>query len=266
MDPKETIGNAHKFKKGGAFGVEFKSLWIRNLVLDQLDFLQHLGTMFIIQEMSIVSSSAAHAGVCYEGFACQVLASGASQKLIKMTADKGSTTFSVPEVEDFDKVVSPFNRGRELFRIISPDILANTPSENLSDRYWKPIAPNNGLFDAFVIEFSSSAPEIDFDDPAQNINAVVWILQMTLSKDYGGSPKGYTIIRSIKEKVQEAMGEGQNRRGVEVKYVLVGPGPGPGTRWKLPQNNRSYCIGDVYYLPVSYKSYKITTGTVTTGT
>ena len=94
--------------------------------------------------------------------------------------------------------------------------------------------PNNLLFDAFVIEFNGSAP---------NINAVVWILQMTLSTSRGGSADDYSIIRSIKKKVQEAMGTTE-KPDVIVRYVLVSPDAG---RWTLPEKNRRSCKGDVYY-------------------
>jgi hypothetical protein len=97
------------------------------------------------------------------------------------------------------------------------------------------MSPNNPLFDAYVIEIIDSA-------------AVVWILQMTLSMDHGGSSDGYPIIRSIKEKVREAMGNTHRRKNVKVNYVLVSPEPGG---WKLPSDNRRLCSGDVYHLRVS---------------
>lgn len=250
MDPKQTIGNAHNPKPGDLFAVKFKSLWIRTLVLGKLDFLRYLETSFIIKEMERLTYSAMFLGFLYEGFSTKVLASGASQclALTKMKAEKGTTTFFVPD-ESRHTIESPFNRRREQSCAISTGSLElefDIPlGRCLSGYFWKPVAPNNPLFNAFVIEFNGSAP---------NINAVVWILQMTLSRDHGGSPNGYSIIRSIKKKVQEAIGttdqrKGRKRKNVKVNYVLVSPEAG---RWTLPKDNRSSCRGDVYYQRVNH--------------
>ena len=241
MYPTETIGNAYNPEAGRRFAVEFKSLWIRTLVLRHLDYLQHLETALIIKELGDATISATFAGFVYELFAKRELASGASQGLVlkKMVAKGGTTTFFVSD--ECHTIESPFNRPREISHVISTDSLADIcPGKSLSDHFWVPMARNNALFDAFVIEFNGSAP---------NINAVVWILQMTLSRDHGGSPDGYSTVRSIKEKVQEAMGTTGQRKDVMVNYVLVNPEAG---RWKLPKNNRSLCQGDVYYLRVDH--------------
>jgi len=120
--------------------------------------------------------------------------------------------------------------------MISTDSLADIPpGKHLSDYFWVTMSPNNPLFDAYVIEIIDSA-------------AVVWILQMTLSVDHGGSSDGYSIIRSIKEKVREAMGNTHRRKNVKVNHVLVSPEPGG---WKLTSDNRRLCSGDVYHLRVN---------------
>lgn len=84
------------------------------------------------------------------------------------------------------------------------------------------MARNNPLFDAFVIEFKPSA----------RIDAVVWILQITLNKDHRGSSEGYQLIKLIKTKVEEAMKtishtKRRKKKDVIVKYVLVSPEGGP---------------------------------------
>ena len=114
-----------------------------------------------------------------------------------------------------------------------------SPEKTLSDYFWIPLAPNNPLFDAFVIEFEGFAP---------NINAVpLDSINKTLSPKHGDSSDSYSIIRSIKKKVQEAMGAmshtGQENN-VIVKYVLVSL---DADRWKLPEKNWKSCKGDVYY-------------------
>jgi hypothetical protein len=191
----------------------------------------------MINEMEDAPYCAMLAGFAYEKYAANELAAGASQGLVlkKMEAEEGTTTFFLPnEGDQIHQIGSPFNQRRER-RAFSSRLKFDIPhGECLSDYFWLPMAPNNPLFNAFVIEFNGSAP---------NINAVVWILQMTLGPLHGGSPNGYSIIRSIKKKVQEAMGT-TGRRKVTVGYVFVSPQAG---RWKLPKTDRRSCVGDVYY-------------------
>jgi hypothetical protein len=161
-----------------------------------------------------------------------------------MKAENGETTFFVPN--NPDTIVSPFNRQRERsYASFSTGPLTlefDVPQrKSLADYFWIPMAPNNPLFNAFVIEFK---------DSAQKIDAVVWILQMTLSKDYGGSSEGYQWIKLIKTEVKEAM----KVNNVIVKYVLVSPADG---RWKLPKKNWRSCKGDVYFQCVNYQWYVI---------
>jgi len=98
MEPTNPIGNAHDPIPGVSFTVDFKSRWIRTLVLGELDFLQDLGTAYMIKEMAAMSSTVSFAGLIYEPFAAKKLASGALQDLdlTKMVAHKGTTTFRVP--------------------------------------------------------------------------------------------------------------------------------------------------------------------------
>jgi hypothetical protein len=250
MDPTETIGTAHgdtpeDVTPRDRFTVDFKSPWIRTLVLRQLDFLQNLDTAFMISEMAAMSFCAAFAGFVYEPFAAKMLASGAlgNRDLTKMVANEGTTTYRVPD--ECHTIKSPFNRRRQISHIISTGSLARIPrGKHLSDYIWLPMSPNNPLFNAYVIEINDSAAS------ARSVNAVVWILQMMLSMDQGGSSDGYPIIRSIKEKVREAMGNTGRRKNVKVNYVLVSPEVGG---WKLPQDsNRRLCRGDVYHLRVSH--------------
>jgi hypothetical protein len=147
---------------------------------------------------------------------------------------------------------SPFNRRRERSYVCLTDSDAfDIPPENsLADYFWIPKAPNNPLFDAFVIEFK---------DP---VNALIWIVQTTLNKDHKGSPDGYNLINLIKIKVREVIStmshtEKRTRKrrkvnNVIVKYVLVSP---EGGRWTLPPKNWPSFKGDVYYHCVDYQWY-----------
>ena len=147
------------------------------MVLRNLEFLEHLDTAAMINEMKALSHSASFAGFLYEGFvAKELVAAGASSwDFVSMTADKGTTKFFVP----IHSVVSPtpFNRPRERsYAPFSTGPLAlkfDIPLEKyLADYFWIPMAPNNTLFEGFVIEFKDSA------------QSVVWILRMTLSDDH----------------------------------------------------------------------------------
>ena len=254
MDATEPVRNTDDSMTSVGFRVQFKSRWIRTMILQKLDFLQHLEPADMIKEMAAVTGSSYFAGFLnegfsslhtssftgflYEGFAVNELTAGASPGLVmkEMKAEKGTTTFFVPN--EGRPIDSPFNRPRERLYPFSTGPLGLKfdipPGKCLSDYFWIPMTPNNLLFDAFVIEFNGSAP---------NINAVVWILQMTLNTSREGASDDYSIIRSIKKTVQEAMGT-TGRRNVIVRYVLVSPDAG---RWTLPEKNRRSCKGDVYY-------------------
>ena len=66
MYPTQKIGNAHNPKPGGRFAVEFKSVWIRKLVLGELDYLQHLDTAFIIRKLKVATHCARLQASCME--------------------------------------------------------------------------------------------------------------------------------------------------------------------------------------------------------
>ena len=236
MDPTRPVGNAH-IHATTPFMVRFKSGWIKSMILEQLSSLQHIKIAVMIQDMASVSHSTSFAGFLYEGFAVNELAAGTSPGLVlkKMKTNR-TTTFFVPKKGD--EIASPFNRTRERLHAVSDGPLALKfdipPGKHISDYFWIPVAQNNPLFDAFVIEFNDSAPEN---------SAVVWILQMTLSRRHRGSSVGYSIIKSIKKAALEAMGT-TGKRKVIVRYVLVSPDAG---RWKLPETKWESCKGDVYY-------------------
>jgi hypothetical protein len=71
------------------------------------------------------------------------------------------------------------------------------------------MVPNKPLFDAFIIEFETPAR-------TRTLHAIVWILQMTLSTNHGGSSEGYQRINIIKT---EAMS--MSRSSLKVDKVTV---------------------------------------------
>jgi hypothetical protein len=251
MQVTERPENAH-LRRSLGFEVQFKSLWIKAMVLKHLEFPQHLDTAVMIKDMKAVTDSASFAGFLYERFAAKELAAGLSSRdLVSMKAKVRTTTFFVPN-EGRRTTKSPFNRARERsYPSFSTGPVALEfdvrPGNSLADYFWIPMAPNNPLFDAFVIEFNQK-----FDA------AIVWILKMTMSENHGGSEQGYQLIRLIKTKVQQAMEtmshtkhrKHRKANNVKLKYVLVSPDPG---QWTLPKKNwRSY-KGGVYYQCVDHR-------------
>jgi hypothetical protein len=230
-----------------SFEVQFKSRWIQTRTLKRLDFLRHIDTAAEIRDLRLWAERSGLSGFLHEGSAAKVLAAGNALPLVLMTASDGKTTFSVPAGEP-TTTSSPFNRPRELSYAhftTTPralDFRVNSPGKPLSDYFWLPMARNNALFDAFIIEF---------DDSTEPISAVVWILRMSESLHHGGSPEGYQLIKLIKAKAKQAMQQrvGKKEVGeVTVKYVLVNPGPG---KWKLPEMNWAHYQGHVYYQRVA---------------
>jgi hypothetical protein len=192
----------------------------------------------------------------YEEFAAKALAAGnaPSSDFVLMEAAVGETRYSVPTGSEHNTTVSPFGQPRKRSsarfstrpRALDIDAL----QKPLDDYLWMPMTQNNPLFDAFIIEFKHSA---------QTIDAVVWILQMTLSADHGGSSGSYELIKLIKAKAKEALFRKQLEAkvkvgGVTVKYVLVSPIRG---RWKLPEKNWKSYEGDVYYQCVKIPWYVV---------
>ena len=201
----------------------------------------------MIKEMKALSITSSYAGFLYEGFAARVLAAGRapSSGLVLMKA-RDETTFFVPAGSNPDTTVNPFSRAREksyAFFSAHPRALdlEVDPKKPLVAYFWKLMAPNNPLFDAFIIEFETSD---------RTLHAIVWILQMTLSTNHGGgSSEGYQLIDLIKTKAMSMSRSPLKVGKVTVKYVLVSPTAG---EWKLPKTNWKLYKGDVYYQRVDY--------------
>jgi hypothetical protein len=236
-----------RLHREASFEVHFRSRWIQTRTLKHLEFLQHINTAAKIRELKGWAESSGYAGFLYEGFAAKELARGNAQPLVLMAASDDKTTFSVPAGEP---TTTPFNRSRELsyahFTTTPRALDFCGPGKPLSDYLWLPIARNNLLFDAFIIEFNNTTEPISAD---------VWILQMTVGLNHGGSAEGYQLIKLIKTKAKQVMqqkvGKKEKVGEVTVKYVLVNSEP------KLPEVNWRYYQGDVYYQCVPLSWYVI---------
>ncbi|KAK2460145.1 hypothetical protein APHAL10511_007824 [Amanita phalloides] len=131
------------------------------------------------------------------------------------------------------------------------------------------------LFDSFILDFR-----------ADTGLAHLWVLQMTTACLYGGSAKGYVVIRKILEKIRRQFentdtehpdkpSPGKKQKlSVEVYYVFVRPANEPAedeesaededsplrsVRWVLPQGwnkpvTRTDHRGEGYFLDISLSS------------
>lgn len=72
-------------------------------------------------------------------------------------------------------------------------------------RCYAPMQRNNPLFDSFFVQLTQEF-------------AVLWVFQMTITKDHGGSGKGVELLLQIREQVKS-----QHGKTVKVRYVLVAP-------------------------------------------
>ena len=123
-------------------------------------------------------------------------------------------------------------------------------SSCLKDKsYYIPDDPNFPLFDAFTIKL----------DRAKK-SAILWVLQMTTSRKYGGSAKGYQKIREITANPplkKSKMVTGQAAPLVQVRYLLIVPKDEPrqNPQWDFPKGwsqnwKRNDHSGEVYCLEV----------------
>jgi len=151
---------------------------------------------------------------------------------------------------------------RDFFKLQSIADLSTCLNHNA---YYVPMDPNFPLFDAFTVE-------IDVEKGF----AVLWILQMTMSRTHEGSTLGYRQIREIiailKDKLQEgpplkrrktAGGQATSTPLVEVRYLLVVPkdeSQSQNLQWQFPKGwsqnrKRNDHSGNVYRLEVPLAVY-----------
>jgi len=115
-------------------------------------------------------------------------------------------------------------------------------NSDLSSTLTIPRASNCSLFDAAIVEFG------------QEPKAIIWVFQVTIGSEHGGSPEGYEWIREIARLVQDNIGnkksikaeKGDMREGrsskkqrvsqVEIRYILVCPAAlGTTHTWQMPE-------------------------------
>jgi len=113
---------------------------------------------------------------------------------------------------------------------------------DLSSTLIIPQASNCSLFDAAIIEFG------------QELKVTIWVFQVTIASEHGGSPEEYGRIREIARLVQDKIGneksvkaekddmqEGRSPKKqrvsqVEIRYILVCPAAlGTTHTWQMPE-------------------------------
>jgi hypothetical protein len=143
-------------------------------------------------------------------------------------------------------------------KIVRLQSITNLSSCLENKSYYVPDDPNFPLFDAFTIEL----------DRAKK-SAILWVLQMTMSRKHGGSAKGYQKIREIIAILKNELREdpplkksktaaGQAAPLVQVRYLLVVPkdeAQSQNLQWDFPKGwsqnwKRNDHRGEVYCLEV----------------
>ena len=130
-----------------------------------------------------------------------------------------------------------------------------------NNTYYIPEDPSFPLFDAFTIELDHEKKQ-----------AILWVLQMAMSRRHGGSAIGYRKIREVvailKDKLREdpprkmskmVNGHATSMPCVQVRYLLVVPKGDPefqNLQWQFPKGwsqnrNKNDHSGNVYCLEVT---------------
>jgi hypothetical protein len=241
--------------------VDFKSDWISRNVLQKLGEAKDDEIREQISFFQNISQARGLAGRLLEPFAHRLIANTTDGfwPLINVKSnatDSDAPLFTldrdspVPGNVRFDKAQ------RELVKLQS---IANLSTCLKHDAYYIPTDPNFPLFDAFIVEFDYA-----------NLSAILWILQMTMSRTHSGSTWGYQKIREIiailkdelrkdspQKRRKTAEGQATMPR-VEVRFLLVVPkdeSQSQNLQWQFPKGwnqnrNRNDHNGNVYCLEV----------------
>jgi len=114
--------------------------------------------------------------------------------------------------------------------------------------YYIPASTEFPLFDAFTMEIDLSKS-----------SAILWVIQITVSRSHGGSPRGYQKIRSIMGWLKQQLrwdGQSASLPCVTVRYILVvTKGESDKLEWHFPKGWNVSCVrndhrGDVYCIEV----------------
>ncbi|KAF8525778.1 hypothetical protein BU17DRAFT_62351 [Hysterangium stoloniferum] len=253
---------------GDRWALNFKSDWVGRSMLRKLDVVQDIIIRQKINLFRQIPQTAALARWYFEPLAHRRLTenfTGSFWPLITMTSNgadppefTSGVSFPIPDNVKFAQVTR---------KVVIFQSTTDLPTLFQQHEYYQPATPNFPLFDAFTVDFYSSRN-----------SAILWILQMTMSRSHGGSAVGYQVIRKIvaalKKQLQETLPSKKRKWKttkaddkqtvseplVEVRYLLISPrAPNdpvqPTKKWRFPKGWHENCKthdhrGDVYWLEI----------------
>ena len=240
------------------WSVDFKSRWVARNIIQKLAAEEENAICEQIRFLRSIPDARGMAGKWLEPLAHRRIAScvtaGTWPLNIMKSNDTDSPVFSLdlnsplPEGVQFRKV------NRKTIKLQSITDLSTSLEENA---YYIPNDPNFPLFDAFTIEFNH----------VEN-SAILWVLQITVSRMHKGSALGYQKIRQIiailkdnllptRKKRKTNDGEAIPVPSVDVRYLVVPSDErlDPDLRWHFPKGwsrntMKNDHTGNVYRLGV----------------
>ncbi|KAF8522168.1 hypothetical protein BU17DRAFT_45229 [Hysterangium stoloniferum] len=253
---------------GDRWALNFKSDWVGRSMLKKLNVVEDTIIRQKINLFRQIPQTAALAGWYFEPLAHRQLTTnsrGDFWPLITMTSNgadppefTSDVSSPIPDNVKFAQVTR---------KVVIFQSTTDLPTLFQQHEYYQPATPNFPLFDAFTVDFYSSRK-----------SAILWVLQMTVSRSHGGSAVGYQVIRKIvaalKKQLQETLPTKKRKWKttkaddkqtvseplVEVRYLLISPrAPNdpvqPTKKWRFPKGWHENCKmydhrGDAYWLEI----------------
>ncbi|KAF8513262.1 hypothetical protein BU17DRAFT_68876 [Hysterangium stoloniferum] len=260
----------HKYLDADDWTLNFKSDWIGRNMSKQLHIAEDINICQTINMFRKRPQTAALAGWYFEPLAHCRLAAGSTGgfwPLVTMTSNGADP----PEVISDPSTPIPNNVkfAQVQRKVVKFQSTTDLPTCFKEHEYYQPVALNFPFFDAFTVDLHPSRH-----------SAILWILQMTMSRSHGGSAVGYQAIRKIvatlKKQLQETPAPSQKKRKitkpeadnkqivseplVEVRYLLISPRAQndpvqPTKTWRFPNGWNENCKtydhrGDAYWLEI----------------
>ncbi|KAF8522170.1 hypothetical protein BU17DRAFT_64501 [Hysterangium stoloniferum] len=263
---------------GDRWALNFKADWVGRSVLKKLDVVEDTIIRQKVNLFRQIPQTAALAGWYFEPLAHRQLTEnsmGNFWPLITMTSNgadppefTSDVSSPIPDNVKFAQVTR---------KVVIFQSTTDLPTLFQQHEYYQPATPNFPLFDAFTVDFYSSRN-----------SAILWVLQMTVSRSHGGSAVGYQVIRKIvaalKKQLQETLPTKKRKWKttkaddkqtvseplVEVRYLLISSrAPNdpvqPTKKWRFPKGWHENCKtydhrGDAYWLEIILTDYPSSTG------
>ncbi|KAF8523376.1 hypothetical protein BU17DRAFT_86120 [Hysterangium stoloniferum] len=248
--------------------LNFKSDWVGRSMLKQLHVAGDINICQTIDMFRQMPQTAALARWYFEPLAHRRLAAGSTGgfwPLVTMTSNGADP----PEViSDLSSPIPNSVKFAQVQRkVVKFQSNTDLPACFHQHEYYQPVSPNFPLFDAFAVDLCPSRH-----------SAILWILQMTISRSHEASAVGYQaickIVAALKKQLREtplpSQGKRKIRRAdskqtvseplVEVRYLLISPRAQndpvqPRKTWRFPKGWNENCKtydhrGDAYWLEI----------------